>query len=117
MTKGLNRGDFWSGLVLAGLGAYIISEARGWVYLGPEGPGPGFFPLWYGLVMVVLSLFLVAQSVLAKRTDAASEPTSWADIRRALTCWLALVISVGLLKIVGFVVSSVRAPTAGAVAC
>lgn len=105
MTYSLNRGDFWSGLTLAGLGAYILSEARGWDYLGPEGPGPGFFPLWYGLAMVVLSLFLVARSVLAKRTDAPSEPASWADIRRALTCWSALVVSVALLKIAGFVVS------------
>ena len=56
--------DFWSGLALAGLGAYIIAEAAQWEYLGQDGPGPGFFPLWYGIAMVALSLGLVASSVL-----------------------------------------------------
>jgi hypothetical protein len=31
---------------------------------GDEGPGPGFFPLWYGGAMIVLSLVLVAGAVM-----------------------------------------------------
>ena len=60
----LRQGDFWSGLVLAALGTYILAEARRWIYLGEEGPGPGFFPIWYGAAMVVLSLALVLGTVL-----------------------------------------------------
>jgi len=55
--------DFWSGLVLGGLGAYIIVAASRWEYLGQDGPGPGFFPLWYGIAMSVLSLLLVVSSL------------------------------------------------------
>ena len=32
-------------------GAYIIVTASRWEYLGQDGPGPGFFPLWYGIAM------------------------------------------------------------------
>ena len=67
-------GDVVSGAVLAGLGVFIILEARQWDYLGADGPGPGFFPLWYGVLMVALSLVLVVTS-LAKRNTAPGKPT------------------------------------------
>ena len=38
------KADFWSGLALGGLGAYIIVQASRWEYLGADGPGPGLLP-------------------------------------------------------------------------
>ena len=54
-----SAGDFWSGIALAALGSFIVNEARQWDYMTPEGPGAGFFPMWYGIAMVLLSGFLV----------------------------------------------------------
>src|SRR5260221_8822747 len=51
--------DFWSGLALAALGGYIVMQARGWDYATEDGPGPGFFPLWYGLGILSCAAFLV----------------------------------------------------------
>lgn len=93
-------GDFWSGLALCGLGAYIVSEAARWEYLGADGPGPGFFPLWYGLAMIGLSLALVVGSL----TKQNQEHVDWSGARRALGAWLALAVCVALLKVAGFVV-------------
>ena len=74
--------DFWSGLALAGLGTYIIVEAWRWEYLGPDGPGPGFFLLWYGIAMAALSAVLVVSSVLRRQNaDGAIE---WRGVGRAL---------------------------------
>ena len=95
-------GDFWSGLALAALGAYIVGQAWSWVYLGEEGPGPGFFPLWYGSLMVLLSLSLVVNAV---RKNAVATPVRWPDVRRALLCWIAFVISIALMPLAGFAVS------------
>jgi len=95
-------GDFWSGLALAALGAYIVVQARGWTYAGEEGPGPGFFPIWYGGAMLALSLALVAGAVL--KPSARSE-VRWPDVRRALTCWAAFAGAVALMPIAGFVIS------------
>jgi putative tricarboxylic transport membrane protein len=98
-------GDFWSGLALAALGTYIVGEARRWVYMGEDGPGAGFFPLWYGSAMIVLSLLLVAGTVLKRGPARASEAFRWNDLGRAMACWAAFVACVALMKLVGFVVA------------
>jgi putative tricarboxylic transport membrane protein len=102
MKPFLRSGDFWSGLALAALGTYILVEAHRWEYMGEDGPGAGFFPMWYGGVMVVLSLVLVAGAVL--KPSPRSE-VRWKDVSRALTCWVAFVVCVALMPLAGFVVS------------
>jgi len=101
--KSYKTADFCSGLALAALGGYIIAEAWQWDYLVPDGPGAGFFPLWYGIAMVALSGALVVSSTLrpAQRIDA----IDWGQTRRALAVWLALVVAIALFKLIGFVVS------------
>jgi putative tricarboxylic transport membrane protein len=94
-------GDFWSGLALGGLGAYIIVQAARWEYLGSDGPGPGFFPLWYGIAVAALSLALIISSLRSKY----SERVEWAGARRAFATWAVFAACVGLLKVVGFFVS------------
>jgi len=94
----LRSPDFWSGLALAALGGYIVVAARGWDYLTPEGPGPGFFPWWYGLALLVLSLVLVFTSEKGQRAD-------WRGAGRALATWAAFAISLALIKLVGFAIS------------
>ena len=98
-------GDIVSGAVLAGLGVFIISEARQWDYLGPDGPGAGFFPLWYGIAMVALSLVLIASTLFEKAQAASGQGVKWSEVGRALGTWAALAISIALLKVLGFLVS------------
>jgi putative tricarboxylic transport membrane protein len=93
--------DIWSGLALGGVGAYIIAEAARWEYLGTDGPGPGFFPLWYGIAMAALSLWLVLASFWNKD----SERIDWSGASRALSTWLAFAAAVAALKLAGFLVS------------
>ena len=97
-------GDVLSGAALAGLGGYIIVEARGWEYLGPDGPGPGFFPIWYGIAMVVLSLFLVGYTVL-RPAAAERKPVDRSEVGRALATWAAFAGSIAALKMLGFLLS------------
>lgn len=94
----LRSPDFWSGLALAALGGYIVVAARGWDYLTPEGPGPGFFPWWYGLALLALSLVLVFTSDKAHRAD-------WRGASRALATWAAFAASLALIKLIGFAIS------------
>ena len=99
------RGDFWSGLALAALGAYVVLEARQWVYMGEDGPGAGFFPMWYGGAMIVLSLILVARTVFAGGASGPPKAIEWHELSRALACWLAFVACVALMPYLGFSVS------------
>jgi putative tricarboxylic transport membrane protein len=95
------RGDGYSGLALAALAAYIIVQARQWEYFGSDGPGPGFFPLWYGIAMAALSAVLIASSALRKQNLTAGA-VEWHRVRRALRAWLALAVSIAAFKLVGF---------------
>jgi putative tricarboxylic transport membrane protein len=92
--------DLWSGLALAALGGYIIVHASRWDYMGPDGPGPGFFPLWYGMAMAALSLALTISSVVRGNR----ETIDWRGAGRAFLVWLALALSVAAFKLVGFVI-------------
>lgn len=89
---------------MAGLGVFIIVEARGWEYLGLDGPGPGFFPLWYGICMVALSVLLVAMSLL-QAAVAPAKAVNWGEVGRALSAWAGLALCVGFLKILGFLLA------------
>lgn len=100
-----SRGDVISGAVLAALGIYIIVEARRWEYLGADGPGPGFFPLWYGIAMVVLTLLLMVGNLLRRGTGKTARPVDWHGIGRALLMWSAFAVSIALLKVLGFFLS------------
>jgi len=92
--------DFWSGLALGALGAYIVTTASGWEYLGQDGPGPGFFPLWYGIAMLALAVVLVVRNIFRK-----GDVVNWSGAGRAFAAWLALAAAVVLLKLVGFLLS------------
>ena len=98
------KADLWSGLALGALGAYIIVQASRWEYLGADGPGPGFFPLWYGIAMVALSLALVFFSVTKPSPDRIAHLIDWGGAGRAFTTWLAFALAVALLKVAGFLV-------------
>jgi putative tricarboxylic transport membrane protein len=105
MAGVVRRGDFWAGLLLAALGTYIVVEARGWVYMGEDGPGAGFFPTWYGSAMIVLSLALVATTALKRAPQSKRSISPWQDLGRALACWAAFVACVALMPVAGFAIS------------
>ena len=90
--------DFWSGSALAALGGYIVYTARGWEYLGQDGPGPGFFPLWYGIAMLALSLFLAVSSKESGKIE-------WRRVGRASLAWAGFAASVVIVKLAGFLVA------------
>ena len=99
----LKKGDVISGAVLAALGVFIITQARTWDYYTLDGPGPGFFPFWYGVAMVVLSLLLVLNA--ARADGDGDSKVDWPATGRAMTVWLAFALSVGLMGFLGFLIS------------
>lgn len=102
-TSAHKQGNLISGGVLAGLGVLIVIEARQWDYLAPEGPGPGFFPMWYGIAMIALSLALVVSAL--RQPVARGNPVLWAEVARALLMWAALTACLALIKVLGFAVT------------
>jgi putative tricarboxylic transport membrane protein len=96
--------DVIAGALLAALGVFIITESSKWEYVGFDGPGPGFFPLWYGLAITILSLWLVVGRALTLKRHAVTA-NDWAGVRRALGTWVVFVGSIALMPWLGFVLS------------
>jgi putative tricarboxylic transport membrane protein len=99
----LKNGDVISGAVLAALGVYIVMQTRAWDYYTLDGPGPAFFPFWYGVAMVALSLLLIVSA--ARNGHGSTATIEWRAMGRALTTWLAFAVSVALMDFVGFLIS------------
>ena len=86
------------------LGAWPhILQSRAWDYYTADGPGPGFFPTWYGVAMVTLSLALIASKMLRSKKPQAG--IDWNAAGRALGTWLAFAIAVALMEPLGFLIS------------
>ena len=88
---------------MAALGAFVLQQALGWEYVTSDGPGAGFFPRWYGIAIIVLSLVLVVRSL--RNVIPAVASASPASHVRALACWAALVACILLSKPIGFFAS------------
>lgn len=97
-------GDVISGALLAALGAYITVTADQWAILTHEGPGPGFFPLCYGVILLVGSLALILMGLI-KGPAAREEPLDWPGIRKALGLWAVFALTIPVMKYLGFLIA------------
>jgi len=109
-----NNGDAISAAVLTGLGGYIVMEASRWDYIAPDGPGPGFFPIWYGVALVVLSLVVIGARVIRMaqeggargvRSASGAAAAKRREIYHALAVWLAFTVCIALLQVLGFMIA------------
>lgn len=99
-----NKGNLIAGACLAAFGLYVISVATKLPYVSEVGPGPGFFPLWLGIGLIVFGSCLVLSS-LAK--ESASNSPTWRATGRALAGWFGLMVAIALFGWIGFSVSFV----------
>lgn len=105
MWRSLNKSEFAAAALLIVLGAYVAWEAWEWQYLTKDGPGPGFFPLWIGILLVGLAALLIITQVADALAGKLAEKTNWAGTRPALLGWGALLVAAVLLEPAGFVAS------------
>jgi putative tricarboxylic transport membrane protein len=100
-----DKGNLTAGIVLASFGLYVISVAVRLPYVSDVGPGPGFFPLWLGIGLVLFASTLIFTSITSLRQGPTKETEAWRLMARSLSGWLALMIAIALLGSIGFVAS------------
>ena len=93
------KGELLAHIVLTGFGSFVIYEARELPYHSEFGPGPGFFPLWIGIGIVACSLFMLGVNFF--RGGEVIE-VSRVELSRALSAWLAFVLAIALMPLIGF---------------
>lgn len=94
-----SKGELLAAIILTSFGSLVIYEARGLPYHSEFGPGPGFFPLWIGIGIVVCSLFMLG--AIFFRGGETFE-ISKVELVRALSAWLAFVLAIVLMRLIGF---------------
>ncbi len=103
--KSLNKSELVAAGLLIALGVSIVQQARDWVYVTPDGPGPGFFPLWIGSAIIALATVVVLRHLFAVFRQQPVAKINWKGTRRVLLGWTGLAVSIALLEPAGFVVS------------
>lgn len=103
--KAIDKSELASALVLAVFGAYVAWTAFDWPYMTEDGPGPGFFPLWIGLLLLGLSALFVVFQVFDAAAGKAGAPVSWKGSQPAFLGWGMLVLAAALFEPAGFVAS------------
>ena len=98
-------GDVIAGAATAALGVYITLAASKWDVMGPEGPGPGFFPIGYGLALIILSLVLIVSRFRADLSSVDKKSFDWAGFGRAMASWVVFSVCAGLMNVIGFYLS------------
>jgi putative tricarboxylic transport membrane protein len=102
-----NKGNLIAGACLAAFGIYVISVASRLPYVSDVGPGPGFFPLWLGIGLMIFASYLMLSSVSALKKESPSDPSTWQASGRALAGWFGLMVAIALLGWIGFSASFV----------
>ena len=94
--------ELLSGICLGVFGIYVAIEAFKLPYVSEFGPGPGFFPLWIGIGLTLISLLLIVANLFASTAPENSERQSGTAVGRALVGWSGLMLAIGLLHWLGF---------------
>jgi putative tricarboxylic transport membrane protein len=102
-----NRENIIAGACLAAFGIYVIFVASKLPYVSEVGPGPGFFPLWLGIGLIIFGSCLMLSSFPVFIKESPSDSTTWEATGRALAGWFGLIVAVALFGWIGFSVSFV----------
>jgi putative tricarboxylic transport membrane protein len=110
----MNRHELGSALFLLAFGVFGAVEAYRLTLGTPGRPGPGFFPFFLALTLVVVSIALTLQALraLARRSAAAQAvkdraaggPAQWPKVIYSLLSLLAYAL---LLETLGFLVTTI----------
>ena len=105
----MKNADQWSGLVLLIISGLICWGSLPLPYGNIHNPGPGFYPLWLGILLGVMSGALILKSVRQKGQqrslrDILAEKVRWDKV---LFLLLALALYGYLMNILGFLLITI----------
>ncbi len=102
----MKKVDQWSGIVLLIIAVLICWGAGTLPYGNSHNPGPGFFPLWLGIILGVLSIGLIVKTTTQKENvgyvkEFLSEKIRWVKVFFVI---IALILYGILIDYLGFLI-------------
>jgi putative tricarboxylic transport membrane protein len=102
----MKKADQWSGLALSILAVGMIWAALGLPYGNIHNPGPGFFPLWLGVILGGMSIALFVQTTRGKESERTLGDILEEDVRwgKVLLVLAVLILYAFLMDYIGFLI-------------
>jgi putative tricarboxylic transport membrane protein len=108
----MKRAENLAASIFIVLGLFVIKGATSLIYMTDIGPGPGFFPLWLGVLITSLGSILILQNTFSKKnsdtTINESDGPLWPGVAGAIRVGIvifALLSVTFLITRIGFVMS------------
>jgi len=98
----MKKADQWSGLALSILAAGMILAALRLPYGNLRNPGPGFFPLWLGVILGGMSIAFFVQTTRGKESERTLKEILEEDVR-----WGKVLLVLGALILYGFLMDTI----------
>jgi len=90
-----------------GISVWLILESLQFDYLSKFGPGPGFEPFWLGVILAILSAFLLITAIRRKEGKDGEKPIlpGWQSLGRLAVIMLVMAGFALVMDSLGFVLS------------
>jgi putative tricarboxylic transport membrane protein len=99
---GSDKSNLMAAAGLAVFGIYVIYVGSQLSYVSDVGPGPGFFPLWIGIGLLLFGAYQMVLSYASARRHSGHVAPLWSGSGRALGAWLGLAVAIALFRWIGF---------------
>jgi putative tricarboxylic transport membrane protein len=101
--KRMNRG-VWAGIFILLFALLFFLQSLAFPYIGPLGPGPGFFPVWLSGILFILAILYIIESI--KGANASEEPVPDKKALKNIVFIVAcMIVFAVMLPYAGFVLS------------
>jgi len=99
---GRDKSNLIASACLAAFGVYVIYGGSKLSYVSDVGPGPGFFPLWIGIGLLLFGAYQMVLSYASARRRTDPVVPIWSGSGRALGAWIGLAVAIALFRWIGF---------------
>ena len=101
-----SKSGIWAGVVILCLAIFSLFISFQYSYSGIVGPGPGFFPTWLSISLIILSILYIYESMKGKNISEEEWPTGQ-SLKQILFIIMSLVLFLLLFVLCGFLVAGI----------
>jgi putative tricarboxylic transport membrane protein len=102
----LHQIDMGLGAIFVALALFVLIQSLQLDFYVESVPGPGFFPTLLAVALAISGLILTVTSFVAgKKSKEEFDAPTRAQVKRSLSVWIAVLLAVLLVPVLGFILS------------
>lgn len=102
----LQQVDMGLGAIFVALALFVLVQSLQLDFYVESVPGPGFFPTLLAIALAIAGSILTVTSFIGRKDSQEEfETPTRAQVQRSLSVWLAVLVAVLLVPVLGFILS------------